>query len=273
MNEQRETLLLALADDELVMGHRLSEWTGWVPYVEEDLALSSIAQDEIGHARLLYELISDDVDALALGRLPEEYRHAVICERPNRDFAFTAARQYLYDAADAVRLRALTSTSDRPLAERIRVIRMEEHYHVEHARAWFRRLTGGPVEARRRYGEALAAAIPEAAAIFEPLPGEEALLASGLLPRASDDLLREWLGGVRADLESAGLDWVLESRPLADLVPTASGEAPSGDGSREGAEIPDPTVLGARGGRRSEDFRPLWEEMTGLYRAHRGARW
>ena len=103
MSDPRVTLLLALADDELVMGHRLSEWTGWVPYVEEDLAMSSIAQDEIGHARALYEIATTldgrGVDALALGRPPHEYRHAVICERPNRDYAYAAARHYLYDTA------------------------------------------------------------------------------------------------------------------------------------------------------------------------------
>src|SRR2546426_227347 len=94
--DARLTLLFALADDELIMGHRLSEWTGWVPYVEEDLALSSIAQDEVAHARMLLDICSQidgrDTDALALGRAPGEYRNAWLCERPNGDFAYTIAR-------------------------------------------------------------------------------------------------------------------------------------------------------------------------------------
>ncbi|HEX2025724.1 MAG TPA: Phenylacetic acid catabolic protein, partial [Actinomycetota bacterium] len=104
--DPRLGLLLSLADDELVLGHRHSEWTGWAPYLEEDLAFSSIGQDEIGHARLLYEiaepLAGRDPDALALGRTPEEYRHAILCERPNREWGYTIARQYLYDTADDV---------------------------------------------------------------------------------------------------------------------------------------------------------------------------
>src|SRR6266508_1963759 len=83
--DSRLVLLLALADDELIMGHRHSEWTGWAPHIEEDLAFSSIAQDEMAHARLLYQLAAEsglahgDEDALALGRETQAYRHAIIC--------------------------------------------------------------------------------------------------------------------------------------------------------------------------------------------------
>src|ERR1051325_8715542 len=102
-DDPRRALLLALADDELIIGHRHSEWTGWAPHIEEDLAFSSIAQDEMAHARLLYGLARDtgltdqDEDALALGRRPEDYRNAVLCDRPNGDGGFTVARQWLYD--------------------------------------------------------------------------------------------------------------------------------------------------------------------------------
>src|SRR2546428_1775954 len=96
-DDPRLDLLLALADDELIIGHRHSEWTGWVPHLEEDLAFSSIAQDEMAHARLLYglalPLMGDgwDEDRLALGREPAEYRNAVLCERPNRDWGYSLA--------------------------------------------------------------------------------------------------------------------------------------------------------------------------------------
>src|SRR5438876_7132699 len=103
----RLALLLALADDELIIGHRHAEWTGWAPHIEEDLAFSSIAQDEMAHARMLYQMVGsmtgDDLDHLALGRAPHEYVNAWLCERPNGDWGYSVARHYLYDTADAVR--------------------------------------------------------------------------------------------------------------------------------------------------------------------------
>jgi ring-1,2-phenylacetyl-CoA epoxidase subunit PaaC len=100
--------------------------------------MSSIAQDEMGHARALYEIASSidrrDADALALGRPMDDYRHAVVCERPNRDYAYTAARHYLYDTADDARTSALIGTTFKELAELLRVVRLEERYHLEHAR-------------------------------------------------------------------------------------------------------------------------------------------
>ena len=290
--DPRLGLVLALADDELVMGHRLSEWTGWVPYVEEDLAMSSIAQDEIGHARALYEIASAidgrDADALALGRDAAEYTHAVVCERPNRDYAYTAARHYLYDTADEVRLEALRTSPFKELAELVRVLRIEEAYHLEHARAWFERLATGPVEARQRFGDALSDALPEAMALFEPLPDEPTLAADGTMPASSEELLTRWLATIGADLERVGLERVMETGSEADIgevLPTSSGASEvSGDRKhlrvpglerRDGRWVHAGTFSGAGGrtGHHSEDFEALWREMTGLYRAHPGARW
>jgi ring-1,2-phenylacetyl-CoA epoxidase subunit PaaC len=291
--DPRLGLLLALADDELVMGHRLSEWTGWVPYVEEDLAMSSIAQDEIGHARALYELASAldgrDADTLGLGREASEYTNAHICERPNRDYAYTAARHYLYDTADSVRLEALAASTYKELAELVRVIRIEEGYHVDHARVWFRRLSGGPVEARRRFAEALAEALPEAIAIFEPLPDEPSLLADGSLPESNEALLGRWLGSLGLDLERVGLEQVMETgseAPVGDILPTSSGASEVADDAPRTLRVPGLerrdggwvhtggfTGAGGRSGHHSQDFEPLWEEMTALHRAHPGARW
>lgn len=287
--DPRVGLLLALADDELILGHRLSEWTGWVPYIEEDLAMSSIAQDEMAHARTLYQIVEQidgrDVDLLALGREPREYRNAVICERPNRDFAFTLARHWLYDTADDVRLRALASTPFKELREAVDLILLEERYHLDHANAWFSRLANGPVEARHRFADALTETFAEAMAVFEPFEGEEALLADGVLPRASEDLLAGWLQVVGDRLEQEGLSQVLgaQEQGAGEMVPTSTGEMQPGEaGARavpglaradgrwthEGAFAP-----GGRRGEHSEDFEPMWAEMTALYRAHPGARW
>src|SRR5256885_2992176 len=212
--DPRIALLLALADDELIIGHRHSEWTGWAPHIEEDLAFSSIAQDEMAHARLLYGLASEagltdrDVDALALGRPPAEYRNAVLCERPNGDWGFTIARQYLYDTADAVRVAALAESSWRELADIAAVIQLEEKYHLDHAHAWFDRLTAGPLEARQRFAAGLSEALADAVGVFEPLPGEGQLVAEGVLPRSSEEMLASWLEPLGRALEDASLDYV-----------------------------------------------------------------
>jgi ring-1,2-phenylacetyl-CoA epoxidase subunit PaaC len=287
-DDPRLDLLISLADDELILGHRHTEWTGWAPYLEEDLAFSSIGQDEIGHARLLYELAEPlaerDPDALAFGRTPEEYRHAILCERPNGDWGYTMARQWLYDEADDVRLAALEGSSFAELAAAVKTVRLEERYHLEHAREWFRRLAGGSVEARQRFAEGLEAALPEAMAVFEALPSEEELLAGGAMPRSSEDLLAEWLERVGRDLEEASLDWVLSAHQRAggEMVPTSSGEIEAGPTlTVPGVERLEGRWVhvggfagsGGRRGRRSEDFAPLWEEMTGLYRAIPGATW
>ncbi|HEX9774171.1 MAG TPA: 1,2-phenylacetyl-CoA epoxidase subunit PaaC [Actinomycetota bacterium] len=290
MDDPRVGLLLALADDELILGHRLSEWTGWVPYIEEDLAMSSIAQDEMAHARVLFGIVSSidrrDEDRLALGRAPEEYRNALLCERPNGDFAFTLARHWLYDTADAVRLESLASSTFAELRDAVAVFRLEERYHLEHARAWFERLAGGPVEARHRFAAALSAALPDAISVFEPLPEEQALLSDGTLPEPSETLLGRWLGEAGQALDEAGLDYVLSGGAAepGEMIPTSAGEIAGEERSvlrvpgverRDGRWMHAGSFAGAGGrhGRHSEDFAALWGEMTGLYREHPGARW
>ena len=113
-------LLLSVADDEFVIGFWDSEWTGIAPMLEEDVATSSIAQDEIGHARALYELLAtltgDDADQIAFGREADAYRHAALLDHARGDWAFSVARRYLYETADAVRLEALARSSWEPLA-------------------------------------------------------------------------------------------------------------------------------------------------------------
>ena len=135
MNE----LLLGLADDELVLGWRDSEWTGIAPMLEEDVAFSSIAQNEIGHARALYELLTDDADALAFDRPLEEYRCAPFVELRLLDWAHTIARRWLYEVADEIRITALLD--EVPLAAKIN---REEAYHRMHAEMWHERLQDAP---------------------------------------------------------------------------------------------------------------------------------
>jgi ring-1,2-phenylacetyl-CoA epoxidase subunit PaaC len=139
-----ELLLLGLADDELVLGWRDSEWTGIAPLLEEDVAFSSIAQNEIGHARAVYELLADDADALAFDRRPEEYRCAPLVELRLLDWAHTIARRWLYELADEIRITALTADDDARVAGLAAKIDREEAYHRMHAELWHERLRDEP---------------------------------------------------------------------------------------------------------------------------------
>jgi ring-1,2-phenylacetyl-CoA epoxidase subunit PaaC len=142
---ERAQLLLATADDELILGWRNSEWTGIAPFLEEDVAFSSIAQNEIGHARALYELaareLGGDADTLAFDREPADYRCAPLVQlRLVPDWARTIARHVLYEAADAVRVAALKEHEDAELAGIAAKIDREEVYHRLHAEMWHERL-------------------------------------------------------------------------------------------------------------------------------------
>ena len=164
---ERAQLLLAIADDELVLGWRDSEWTGVAPFLEEDVAFSSIAQNEIGHARALYELAARDLgttaDELAFDRKPEEYRCAQLVELRLPGWEHTIARHYLYEAADAERLERLKASDDEELAGLAAKIDREEVYHRMHAEMWFDRLKDEP-----RFTAALEELRPLAAAIADP---------------------------------------------------------------------------------------------------------
>lgn len=191
-------LLLSMADDEFVIGFSDSEWTGIAPLLEEDVAISSLAQDEIGHAKALYELLAGllddghDADAIAYDREPPDYRHCRLLDHPRGDWADTIARRFLYDTADAVRLEAIASASWAPLAELVGKIRREERYHLMHVGAWLERLALAGGEARVRLEDALERLAPDAATVFAPLEDEAALVAGGILAAPMNDLEARW---------------------------------------------------------------------------------
>src|SRR6476659_1583695 len=155
---ERTDLLLSLADDELILGWRNSEWTGIAPFLEEDVAFSSIAQNEIGHARALYELAAAELgttaDELAFDREPDEYRSAPLVQLRRLEWARTIVRHWLYETADEVRLAPLKASDDSELAGLAAKIDREEAYHRMHAEMWIDRLlaTG---EGRSRLAEAV----------------------------------------------------------------------------------------------------------------------
>jgi ring-1,2-phenylacetyl-CoA epoxidase subunit PaaC len=163
----RAELLLAIADDELILGWRDSEWTGIAPFLEEDVAFSSIAQNEIGHARALYELAARDLgttaDELAFDRRPEEYRCARLVELRLPGWEHTIARHVLYEQADAERLERLKASDDAEIAGLAAKIDREEVYHRLHAEMWLERLKGEP-----RFTAALDELRPLAEAVLDP---------------------------------------------------------------------------------------------------------
>jgi ring-1,2-phenylacetyl-CoA epoxidase subunit PaaC len=191
-------LLLAMADDEFVIGFSDSEWTGIAPLLEEDVAMSSLAQDELGHAQALYlllaELVDDgrDADAIAYDRPPEGYYHARLLDHGRGDWAQTIVRRYLYETADAVRLEALAGSTYAPLRDLVVKIRREERYHLMHVEAWLDRLASAGREPRRRLLDALARLGPDAGSVLAPLPDELSLVMGGVIETDAADLDARW---------------------------------------------------------------------------------
>jgi ring-1,2-phenylacetyl-CoA epoxidase subunit PaaC len=204
-------LLLSMADDEFVIGFSDSEWTGIGPILEEDVAISSLAQDELGHAQALYrlfvEVVADgrDADAVAYDRPPEGYLHARLLDHPRGDWAMTIARRWLYDTADAARLEALAGSSHRPLAELVAKLRREERYHLMHVDAWLDRLAGGGPAARDRLVAALETLGPDAGTVLAPLPGEPALVRHGILGEPFAAIEARWRAITSIRLVGLGL--------------------------------------------------------------------
>jgi len=167
---ERVELLLSLADDELILGWRNSEWTGIAPFLEEDVAFSSIAQNEIGHARALYELAAAELgttaDELAFDRAPEEYRSAPLVELRRLEWARTIARHWLYETADEIRLGALKDSDDDAIAGLAAKMDREETYHRIHADMWVDRLLAAP-EGRERLNEAVDELWPYALGVLD----------------------------------------------------------------------------------------------------------
>ncbi|MDQ3620757.1 MAG: phenylacetate-CoA oxygenase subunit PaaC [Actinomycetota bacterium] len=279
MSEALVSLLTALADDELILGHRHSEWTGFAPHIEEDVAFSSIAQDEIGHAAALYGILAQrsggDADGLALGRDAAEYRHAVLCERPNRDWAYTLARHWVYDTADAIRLEALGDTADEELKALVTKMSREERYHLIHADAWIERVGAGPVEGRMKLEDGLNQAFEEALGLFEPIQHEEKAVYEGYLPVPSSELARRFRERAANKLDELGVPTEIDSRSdeSAEFVASSSGDLIASGDNRAPAPHERARGLGGRAGHHSEEFDELWNVMTSTYRNNPGATW
>ena len=211
-------LLYRLADDDLIAGHRNSEWTGLAPILEADIAFSSMAQDEMGHALAYYEMLhalgEPDPDTLAFTRQSRDFRCASLtCLPNNRDWAFSILRQFLYDAAETVRLTALSQSTLVPLAQLATKLRSEEKYHLMHGRGWVLRLGDSTQESHQRMQAALTTLYPHALGLFEPTAADEPLAQAGICPR-EEELRRQWESAVAPVLADAGLELPETVQPL-----------------------------------------------------------
>ncbi|WP_101297250.1 1,2-phenylacetyl-CoA epoxidase subunit PaaC [Halegenticoccus soli] len=207
-----EELLFRLADDEFVAAERYTEWQIYAPSLESDLALANIAQDELGHARLWYDLLQEFGYAepdLVWERDPAEWTHSTLVELPfeEGDWADVIVRSYLYDTAEHLRLEALVGTSYAPIADRVGKAIAEENYHREHAQSWLERLAGDPgSESHERVQAALDRLFPHALTLFEPGPREDDVVDLGFRTETLDDLRTEWFEIAIPYLESLDLD-------------------------------------------------------------------
>ena len=201
--------LRAMADDEVVLAQRLSEWVSYAPILEEDIAIANLAQDELGHAQVYLELKKaiDGVepDQEVFFKDPLAFQNAVLVELPKGDWAYTMVRQYLFDLYENLWLKEAQKSGYPPLAEAAARILKEERFHLKHASLWVERLALGTEESHARTARALEELWPYARQLFQPLEGEEALVEAGHLPDLRA-LWPEYEAQARGFLQGLGLE-------------------------------------------------------------------
>ncbi len=243
MSDARTDYLLALGDDALILGQRLSEWCGHAPALEVDLSLANIALDLIGQATLLLGEIGD-ADALAFRRDVLDFRNCLLLEQPNGDFARTISRQLLYSTWQHMLLQGLLQSSDRFLAEYAAKAVKEVAYHRELASEWTVRLGDGTEESARRMADGLDWCwrfIPE---LFEVDETFEQMIAEGVAPDPRE-FEEEYRSALAVVLAEAKLEAPAEQRP----------------------------IVGGRRGRHSEHLGHILAPMQYLQRTYPDARW
>ncbi len=194
--------LLAFADDEHMMGQQHTEWIGVAPFLEEDLAFASIAQDELGHAAALYAIVAGDssdatIDALAFGRSPRGYRSCQLVEASLPAWEDTLIRHWCYDLAEAARWQLLVSSSNADIANlAVRALR-EEHFHIRHCDALLDTLLKDP-DASRRLAGALERQLPLLESIWAPVAGETETIAASIASAPIESCRLEWQSTIEA---------------------------------------------------------------------------
>ncbi len=243
-------LLYKMADDQLILGHRNSEWTGFGPILEEDIAFSSMAQDKVGQSLALYTLLQSlgerDPDTVAFTRNANQFHNCILVELPNEEYDFSLIRHFLFDTAEALRFDALSNSSYEPLAQLARKIRGELRYHTLHANTWIKQLGSATEESITRLQKSLEVALPYALAIFEPSLYEADLIDQKIFT-GEVALKEKWLARVEEIINQTHLrlpDW-------KTVTP----------------------VYGGREGKHSEHLQPLLDEMSEVFKIDPTAEW
>lgn len=250
-NQALKNLLYRMADDQLIIAHRNSEWTGLGPILEEDIAFSSIAQDKLGHAQAIYEILHTlgeaDSDTIAFTRDEKDLFCCHLVEYPIGEYDFSLMRNFLFNIAEQIRFRMLEESSFEPLAQLAKKMRGEIKYHVFHGNTWVENLGAkGTDESHARMQSALNECFPLALGIFEPSDFEQELVENKIF--AGEKILQEkWLEEISKTLGKSNLK-----------LPDLSSVTPA---------------YGGRKGYHTEYLQPLLNEMTEVFRIDPSAEW
>jgi ring-1,2-phenylacetyl-CoA epoxidase subunit PaaC len=242
--------VLRRADDALILGHRLSEWCGHAPMLEEDMALSNMALDLLGQARALYsyaaqaEGADNDEDKFAYLRDVRQYRNLLLVEQPNGDFAHTMVRQFLYAVFADLYWRAMVRSKDATLAAIAAKSEKESAYHVRHCSEWVVRLGDGTAQSHARTQAAIDGLWAFTGEMFEVDDSERALIDSGV---AVDPAMfrARWLDTISSIMQEATL------------------ALPANEWMQQGG----------RSGRHSEHLGHLLSELQSMQRSFPGVAW
>ena len=248
-NEARLEYVLRIADSSLILGHRLSEWCGHGPVLEEDIALTNVALDLIGQARALYAYAGTlegkgrGEDEFAFARSATEFRNVAIVELPNGDYGFTIMRNFLFTTFQRELWAAVQGSAETVLSDIARKSLIETRYHVQHASDWVIRLGDGTDESHARMQRALDTLWPYTAEFFSS--------------SAIDDAA---LGPSRPAWSTLESRWSSVVRPVLDVATL---------------QVPARTSFLSRGkdGMHSEHLSPLLAEMQYLQRAYPNCDW
>lgn len=243
-------LLYKIADDQLILGHRNSEWTGFGPLLEEDIAFSSMAQDKIGHSlaiyTMLHELGEGDPDTIAFTRNAKDFRNCQLVELPNGEYDFSIIRHFLFDTAEALRFEYLKNSSFKPLAELAAKINGELRYHTMHANYWVKKLGTATEESKARMQQSLNQLLPYAVGMFEKSELDDEIIKESIFV-GEDEFKGRWKNKITEIISGTELflsDW-------ATIKP----------------------IEGGRSGQHTEHLQPLLDEMGEVFRTDPKTEW
>jgi len=249
LNQLLTELITKMGDDELILGHRNSEWTGLGPVMEEDIAFSSMAQDKIGHAWALYRMLQEDLgggdpDHFAFMRSEKDFKCCHLTEMPIGSYEFSLMRHFLFDHAETVRYNSLLHSTFLPLQQLARKVKGELKYHTLHADAWLLQLSKAGEDSYIRMQTALNDCFELACGIFEPGPDDETLASEGIYP-GEIALYDYWLESIYPVLVKSALTLPDRKEP----------------------------VYGGRTGQHTKYLQPLLTEMSEVFRLNPEANW